>query len=402
MTPIPLLRAMARRASSMAFVLICALAPLPPSAAEARGFRVLHAFTDGADGATSNAPVILDKSGNLFGTALQGGASNNGVVFEITAKGHESVLYSFAAGSDGRRPEAGVIEDSSGNLYGTTNQGGPADLGIVFRLAPGGTETVLYAFTGGSDGAQPQASLIADKAGDLHGTTTFAGGDGCGGQGCGTIFKVAANGTFTVLHDFAETEGASPQAGLIADKRGNFYGTADWGGANGYGSIFEFDTKGTFEVLYSFTGGDDGAFPQAGLIADKSGNFYGTTRSGGGSNPCGTYGCGTIFRFDPSGRETVIYAFSGGTDGGEPYGGVAADSTGNLYGTTVTGGNSQGLGVVFKLASSGTLATLHTFEGTSDGAWPEAGVVLDRSNNVFGTAYAEGPDGWGTVFEMKR
>jgi uncharacterized repeat protein (TIGR03803 family) len=381
---------------------LCGLVLAGSGSARAGKFQVLHTFLDGDDGATSNAPVILDRRGNMYGTALQGGTSNNGVVFKITAEGKESVLYSFAGGNDGSKPEAGLVIDASGNFYGTTNLGGPADQGTVFKIAPDGTETALHAFTGGSDGGYPQANLLRDKAGNLFGTAV-TGGSGCSGSGCGTIFEVAADGAFTTLHAFTGgDDGWFPMSGLIADRKGNLYGTADVGGAHGFGTVFRLSQHGTFKVLYAFAGGNDGAYSQAGLIWDSSGNLYGTTRGGGGSKACGDYGCGTVFKLAPDGTESVLYAFTGAGDGGEPYGGVTADSSGNLYGTTITGGNPQGLGVVFELRSRGMLKVLHTFEGASDGAWPEAGVALDNSGNVYGTAYAEGPDGWGTVFRVRQ
>ena len=378
---------------------VCALF-LPPAAARADTFLVLHAFLDGNDGATPNTPVILDAKGNIYGTALQGGTTNDGVVFKISAKGKESILYSFAAGNDGRRPEAGLVRDKNGNLYGTTNQGGSADQGTVFKLAPDGTESVLHTFTGGSDGGFPQANLIIDKQGNLYGTAT-QGGSGCD-IGCGTIFEVAADGSFTTLHAFAgASDGEYPMSWLVADAKGNLYGTAAAGGAHGFGTVFRLSARGTLKVLYAFQGGTDGGGSQAGLIRDSAGNLYGTTRNGGGTG-CGTGGCGTIFKLSPGGSETVLYAFSGGSDGAEPYGGVVADVSGNLYGTTIAGGSQQGLGVVFELLSGGSLKVLHTFEGANDGAWPEAGVALDGTGSIYGTSYAEGPDGWGTVFKISE
>jgi uncharacterized repeat protein (TIGR03803 family) len=390
------------RSSFWPFLTASALVLGSAAGAEASHFRVLHAFEDESDGGTSNAPLIADGNGDLFGTALQGGASNNGVIFEITANGKTSGLYSFAGGNDGRRPEAGLLEDSSGNLYGTTNQGGPDDAGTVFELAADGTETVLHSFSGGSDGGFPQANLIADSAGNLYGTATEGGSSGCG-SGCGTIFRIAADGTFSVLYTFSGgTDGADPMAALLADKKGNFYGTAEGGGVHGDGTVFRLAPDGKLKVLYAFAGGGDGEAPQAGLITDSSGNFYGTTRSGGGygEGACEKVGCGTIFRLAAGGSETVLYAFSGGSDGGEPYGGVVSDESGNLYGTTITGGNEDGLGVVFKLSAGGKESVLHTFAGESDGAWPEAGVIFGAKGKLDGTAYAEGPDGWGTVFAV--
>jgi uncharacterized repeat protein (TIGR03803 family) len=390
-----------RATALWSFAAVSALALSAAGEAQAARFRVLHVFLDGSDGATSNAPVITDSKGNLFGTALQGGASNNGVVFKIAADGKESVLYSFAGGNDGSKPEAGLLEDTAGNFYGTTNLGGPAGQGVVFKLAADGAETVLHAFTGGSDGGMSQAGLIADEAGNLYGTAT-QGGSGCSGDGCGTIFKVAPNGAFSVVYSFAGgNDGDYPMSTLLSDKKGNLYGTADGGGAHGDGTVFRLTPDGKFTTLYAFADGNDGADPQAGLIQDKAGYFYGTTRSGGGVG-CGTYGCGTVFRLAPDRTETVLYAFTCGSDGGEPYGGVVADSAGNLYGTTITGGVNDDFGVVFKVSAKGKETVLHALDGANDGAWPEAGVIIGKNGKLYGTAYAEGPDQWGTVFATSK
>jgi uncharacterized repeat protein (TIGR03803 family) len=218
------------------------------------------------------------------------------------------------------------------------------------------------------------------------------------------LFEVTTGGEFKVLHTFTGSDGASPEGNLIFDGQGNLYGTAEWDGANGYGTVFKLAPDEKLKVLYAFAGGNDGAYPQAGLILDQAGNFYGTTRDGGGNHACpdGNYGCGTVFKLTPDGAETVLYAFTGASDGAEPYGGVVADEAGNLFGTTISGGNEDGLGVVFKLASGGKLTPLHIFAGASDGAWPEAGVILGKTGELYGTAYAEGPDGWGTVFAVRK
>jgi uncharacterized repeat protein (TIGR03803 family) len=366
--------------------------------AEARDFRVLYAFLDGADGGTPNTPVIEDAAGNLFGTALQGGAENDGVVFEIAADGSESTLYSFKGGSDGDKPEAGLTEDAAGNFYGTTNLGGSAcDCGTVFKLAPDGTETVLHIFTGGSDGAYPQAGLIEDSAGNLFGTAT-----GGGTNNNGTVFRLAANGTFTVLHGFTGgPDGGFPQAGLLADKKGNLYGAAAVGGAHNDGTVFRISPRGTFKVLYAFTGGIDGLNPIGNLIADRAGNLYSTTRLGGGTG-CFDGGCGTVFKLAPDGTKTVLHAFTGGSDGGEPYAGVTRDRNGNLYGTTVTGGTANGYGTAFRIAADGTFSVLHTFTGPSDGEYPEAGLIIGNNGRLYGTAYVGGSDSWGTVFLLAK
>jgi uncharacterized repeat protein (TIGR03803 family) len=391
-----------RAATLCLFAAVSVLALSSADSAQAAKFRVLHVFLDGSDGATSNAPLITDSKGNLFGTALQGGATNNGVIFEVAVDGAESILYNFAGGTDGSKPEAGLLEDAAGNFYGTTYLGGPTNQGVAFKLAADGAETVLHTFAGGSDGASPQAGLIADKAGNLYGTASQGGSNGCFGDGCGTLFKIAPDGTFTVLHTFeGASDGSYPQGTLLADNKGNLYGTAAGGGAHGDGTVFRLSPDGKLKVLYAFAGGSDGAGPPAGLIRDKAGNFYGTTRNGGGSG-CDNYGCGTVFRLAPDGHETVLYAFTGGSDGGEPYGGVIVDGAGSLCGTTITGGIDNDFGVVFKLSTKGKETVLHALDGANDGAWPEAGVIIGGGGKLYGTAYAEGPDEWGTVFSIPK
>ena len=280
-----------------------------------------------------------------------------------------------------------MIADKAGNLYGTTPVGGGTDTcgplkdqqsagcGIVFKIAARGGESVLHAFTGGSDGASPGAGLTADGAGNLYGTTLAGGGtDNCGlgPYGCGVVFKIAANGTESVLHVFVgkAKDGAYPSAALIADQQGNFYGTTAGGGstdncgaqkkgfrAAGCGTVFKLAPDGTESILHVFTGGTDGAYPFGGVIADSTGNLYGTTAGGGGTANCGLgpYGCGIVFKLAPDGTETVLHVFTGKTkDGGYPTAGLIMDKNGNLYGTTYEGGiascgNHVGCGTVFRL-----------------------------------------------------
>lgn len=305
-----------------------------------------------------------------------------------------SVLYNFAGGSDGIKPEAGVIADSAGNLYGTTNKGGSGKEGTVFRLAPDGTEIVLHNFAGTlkGDGGWPLAGLIKDGAGNLYGTTRIGGFV----YNAGTVFMVAPDGTLTLLHSFAAgSDGYWPYAGVIRDKEGNLYGTTSYGKA--YGTVFKLAPDGTNTVLHNFTGGSDGRLPMAPLLKDTSGNLFGTTAAGGGAG-C-AYGCGTAFKVAPDGKEKVLYAFTGGSDGGDPLAGLVADSVGNLYGTTEIGGSND-FGAVFKLAPDGVESTLHSFAGGSDGTSPRAGVIRDEVGNLYGTTSRGGTHSRGTVFRV--
>ncbi|MGH6847527.1 MAG: choice-of-anchor tandem repeat GloVer-containing protein [Methylocella sp.] len=364
---------------------------------------VLYFFTGGSDGSGPSG-LIADSSGDLYGTTVSGGAStlSGGTVFKVSPDRAETVMHSFTGRpSDGSGPLAGLIADSSGNLYGTTDVGGASNEGTVFKLSQGGTETVLHTFTGGSDGAFPQAGLIADSSGNLYGTTQ----DG-GALGQGTVFRLSPGGTETVLYSFCPSfpscsDGAIPHAGLIADSKGNLYGTTFGGGAatgcggfGGCGVVFKVSPGGTETVLYSFTGTDDGANPQAGLIADSSGNLYGTTEFGGGlsTQDC-PFGCGVVFKLSPSGTETVLHSFAGGSDGVNPLAGLIADSSGNLYGTTSY--------TVFKLSPGGTETVLYSFKGgISDGISPAAGLIADSSGNLYGTTEFGGASDAGTVFKL--
>jgi uncharacterized repeat protein (TIGR03803 family) len=182
--------------------------------------------------------LIRDSAGNLYGTTHQGGAFQLGTVFKIDLAGVETVLYSFAGGTDGGEPEAGLIQDAAGNLYGTTHYGGGGSCsdgcGTVFKLDPAGVETVLYMFTGNPDGGSPLSNLVEDAAGNLYGTTLYGGS-----SGKGIVFEVdTATGAETVLHSFRGRDGAAPQAGLVRDAKGNLYGTTPEGGGNGFGAIF--------------------------------------------------------------------------------------------------------------------------------------------------------------------
>ena len=333
-------------------------------AAHAQTYTVLYSF-NGSGGSAPRAGLIRDAAGNLYGTTMLGGASGSGVVFKLTKSG-ETVLYCFTGGADGRNPYGGLVADSAGNLYGTTLHGGSSGKGVVFKLDPTGNETVLHSFTGVADGGQPLGTLIRDSAGNLYGTTT-TGGVASGAIGHGTVFKVA-NTNLTVLYTFSGgPDGDEPEAGLLRDSSGNLYGTTFFGGSgsltSGQGVLFKVRTDGSETVLHTFPGAA-GVHPAASLIGDSTGNLYGTatgSQSGGG----------VVFKVDPAGHETALYVFTGGADGKSPEAGLIRDSAGNLYGTTERGG-TFGAGVVFKLDPAGHQTVLHNFTGEMDGGLPTA------------------------------
>jgi uncharacterized repeat protein (TIGR03803 family) len=258
-------------------------------------------------------------------------------VYRIDSTGKETVLYNFTGGTDGLYPSSGVIRDSTGNLYGTA-AGGSGGYGVIYKLDTTGHETVLYSFTGKTDGGSPNG-VIRDSAGNLYGTASFGGS-----MVAGVVYKVDAAGQETVLYNFSGgADGGVPLAGVIRDSAGNFYGTATSGGSAGWGVVYKVDPTGNETVLYSFQDAADGGYPyNAGVIRDSAGNLYGTTASGGSGFS------GVVYELDPAGNETVLYSFAGGSDGGFPRSGVIRDSAGNLYGTAQDGGTKLS-GVVFRI-----------------------------------------------------
>ena len=359
-----------------------------------RTFTLLYSFKGDTDGAQPHASLLRDADGNFYGTTEGGGPLKCGTVFKLDTTGAETVLYTFTGKpADGSLPMAGLIRDPAGNLYGTTFYGGASDFGTVFKLDTTGTETILHSFTGGTDGANPGAGLVRDGAGNLYGTT-FYGGE----SGFGTVYKLDRNGAETVLHSFAGSplDGQEPTAGLIRDAAGNFYGTTITGGASNLGTVYKLDTTGKETVLYSFTGRPDGKFPWAGLVRDAAGNFYGTTLYGGASD------FGTVYKLDTSGTETVLHSFTGHPDGRLPYAGLLRDAAGNLYSTASQGGASR-YGTVFRLDTTGNFIILHSFAfGATDGITPMGGLIRDTAGNLYGTTLQGGAFGVGTVFKLSR
>jgi uncharacterized repeat protein (TIGR03803 family) len=372
-------------------------------------YSVVYRFTGGApDGSFPSTGLIPDASGNLYGTTYNGGGtgcggSGCGTVFMVTRNGNETPLYQFTGGNDGGLPvsDPHLTMDDEGNLYGSTYVGGQYGFGTIFELPKGGTETTLYAFMGGNDGASPWAApSFGKKKAYLYGTTT-AGGS----SGLGTVYQLAPDGTETVLHAFGGgNDGQTPDDGLITDAKGNLYGTTFNGGKHTAGTVFKVRPDGKEMLLHAFTG-SDGSLPSAALLADSAGNFYSTTYYGD------QYDFGNVFKLAPDGTITTLYAFKGGLDGGDPYSspiGEIGNKKGMLYATTYRGG-AAGLGTVFKLVLSNgtwTETPLHSFMGGTDGALPVEGVTANADGFLYGTTGSGGTgcgsNGCGTVFRLKK
>lgn len=341
----------------------------------------------------------------------------------IRASGAETVLHQFS-GPDGAKPIGALIGDASGNLYGTTSAGGAHNAGTVFELVytrSGYTDTVLHSFTGEGDGGTPTSALVMDASGNLYGTAELGGAGSClgPGSGCGVVFELVKSSGYseTVLYQFSGgSDGGLPYASIVLDAAGNLYGTTTCGGSSacldgsgGNGVVFMLVKSSGYRelVLHQFSGASDGSAPRASVILDSLGNLYGTTATGGGLGICSSTGCGVAFKLlRASGyAETVLHRFTGESDGGSPLGALVMDASGNLYGTADCGGssvcseNGGGDGVAFAFSASSIYTVLHTFSGP-DGANPQAGLTLN-SNILYGTTYNGGSSGLGALFQIE-
>jgi uncharacterized repeat protein (TIGR03803 family) len=425
------------RVAAHVIVVITVVCAFAVGAGATNPFTILLNF-NGHNGSSPTDTLVADANGNLYGTANQGGTHNDGIVFELTptAQGpwKETILYSFAGGSDGVFPWAGVILDSAGNIYGTTSLGGgstncTSGCGIVFQLTKGSsgawTEHILYTFSGKTDGSDP-IGLAIDPGGNLYGTTANGGLQSCT-DGCGTIYQLtpSSSGAWkkTVLHVFRSgtTDGAEPNAALVFDSQGNLYGTTNAGGDTGCyflgcGTVFELKAAGggrwSYRIIYFFGVAPDGFGPAGALVVDKQGNLFGATGNGGGTS-CPDYGCGTIFELrsqaDNTWTEIVLYRFQGGDDGAFPNAPVALSSAGNIYVSTEAGGHPDtcsgfGCGTLEELTPSGSgtfTGNVLIHWGASPGIEPYAGLMIDANGNLYGTVSEGGNNGNGLVFEYK-
>ncbi len=359
----------------MRHVAVCTLllASILLSATWAHGqtFTVLHTFS-GPDGSFPTAGLFRDSAGNLYGTTFWGGALGLGTVYKIDANNNETVLYSFAGGTDGANPYGSVIRDSAGNLYGTTSTGGSpvCQCGTVFKVNSAGKETVLYRFRGGTDGASPMAGLLRDSAGNLYGTTS-AGGT----NNSGTVFKINSSNKESVLYRFTGgVDGSQPLAGLIRDTAGNFYGTT-YGGGNGGGVVFKLDVNNIETALNDFSTLNADA-PAGGVIF-----------CGGGANVCGTLSLGFVPIYQvgrKTGTLTPIGSTNGYGDGMTSMSGLVQDKAGDFYGTMSCCAQSDA-GTLFEVTTKGEYKLPHIFDGYSEGGYPQGDLVLDKQGNIYGT-----------------
>jgi uncharacterized repeat protein (TIGR03803 family) len=389
---------------------LLAITLLFTSAAVAQTFQTFYTFS-GPDGSFPNGDLIRDNAGNFYGTTQSGGTSFQGVVFKLDSSGNETVLYSFTGGSDGGIP-IGRLVASGGSFYGITASGGdPTCLcGTVFKLDSSGKLTVLHAFMGGSDGSQNEAQPELGLAlinGNFYGAASFGGVSGCDGAlGCGVIFKVTPPATESVLYRFtAQADGGFPQD-LIRDQAGNLYG--ETGGsfmAGNAGTIFKMDTAGNLTTMFTFPGGTTGSSPRWRLTRATNGVMHGVTQFGGDSTcALGSSGCGVVFRLDTAEKETVLHTFGQkATDGEEPAGALLNVGS-SFYGSTFYGGitNSTctfGCGVVYRVTDSGKYSVVYRFTGASDGWLPTGGLTADSAGNVYGTTELGG-NGNGVVYKI--
>jgi uncharacterized repeat protein (TIGR03803 family) len=388
--------------AALAFAAMLILFATQP--APAQTLKALYSFTGAADGGDPFPAVIRDTAGNLYGTTDYAGTSFAGVVFELSppkTKGGnwtENVLYTFCSLSgctDGEYPYAPLVRDAAGNLYGTTQYGGTAGLGVVFKLSPIGTETVLHSFTGGgSDGALPYGGLFRDAAGNLYGTTESGGT-----ANLGVVFKISKAGKETVLHTFtgATNDGSEPaSASFYMDAKHNLYSVTSHGGTSNEGVLYKLSPKGKLTVLHSFTAGTtDGCYPYGTPAVDAHGNMY------GGTGGCGTSNLGVVWKVSKNGAETILHNFAGASDGQSPLAGVIVDAAGNIYGTTNTGGAS-GFGTAFEVDKNGKFALLHDFTGGTDGKYLNGSLIQDRKGRIYGTTINGGTGGYGTVWRITK
>lgn len=366
------------------------------STASGQTYNDLYDFGGPPNGSNPYGAVTLNGSGNLYGTASSGGVGDWGMVWEITTSGKFVDLHDFGAGSDGTYPLASVTFDGSGNMYGTASDGGAHGYGMVWEITAAGSYADLHDFGAGQDGTNPQCAVTMDRQGNLYGATPYGGVNGKG-----MVWEISSSGNYLDLHDFGATatDGTSPEASVTLDSAGNLYGTANSGGADGNGTVWEITSAGSYLDRHDFGSvAGDGTGPQAGVTLDGSRNLYGSAYTGGANKG------GMIWEITTSGKYVDLHDFGSITDDGTlPIAGVAVDSLGNLYGTASQGGahgvGNGGDGMVWELTVSGQYIDLYDFNSRF-GNFPNSNVTVAGSGNLYGTTPDGGNSGNGLVWEI--
>ncbi|HBA83151.1 MAG TPA: hypothetical protein DCZ95_03560 [Verrucomicrobia bacterium] len=324
--------------------------------------------------------------GKFYGTTRHGGSNDLGTVFSLTTSGVFTTIYAFSGGADGAHPCAALALGANGHLYGTAPYGGAQNAGSVFEVTTAGSFTLLHLFAGGSDGAEPTATLAVGSDGLLYGVASRGGA-----FGCGTIFRINAGGIFTNLHDFTGIDGDHPAAALTP-LGGALYGTTQYGGAGNCGTVFKISTNGVYSLLFSFNG-LNGAIPRAALARSSNGVFYGTTAYGGEG------GFGSIFRITSAGSFESLYSFIGENLGSNPSGGLLLEGNRYVQGSTALGG-AHGFGSIFWMTVSGGIDSFYSFNGDETGANPATALAQGSDGNLYGTSGSGGTGGGGTFFKL--
>jgi uncharacterized repeat protein (TIGR03803 family) len=380
-------------ANKTGMLLVCAFCVMAAIDSPAQTFTTLASFNGTNGDNPGYGPVLQGGNFTFYGTTVGGGTNGVGTIFEITPQGVLTTQYSFDS-THGANPWDGLTLNVDDTFLGTTVSGGANSDGTVFQFRPLGSMMNTLSSFDGTDGEFPYSQLVRTQSNNFYGTTSTGGANGEG-----TVFEVSLTGALSTTYNFCSktgcTDGSDPIAGLVLATNGNMYGTTSGGGAHGSGTVFEVGTNGKLTTLYSFCSlpdCTDGSDPVAQLIQGADGNFYGTTYDGG------TNGYGTVFKITPTGKLQTLHSFQG-IDGKYPYGSVLQATDGNFYGTTYEGGAS-GYGTVFEInAVAGTLTTLHSFAGP-DGEYPYAGLFQGTDGNFYGTTFAGGANGDGTVFVL--
>lgn len=402
---------MTRWVSALAFS--SAAAFIFPVQAQTFAPHLIHNFTGQPDGFEPAATVFRDAHGNLFGTTVTGGLTlclvGCGTVYEVSKSGQEQVLYRFLGGTDGAFPASAVTMDGAGNLYGTTS-GGNGNDSTLFKLTPGGEESVLHTFPY----QDVRSTLVLDAAGNLYGNSQYGGDIKCGynGNGCGFLYKLDSGGRYSVIYTFKNVrDGVTPSSNLVMDAKGTLYGAAASGGdrrcdsPNGCGAIFELDSNRKYSVLHRFSGKTDGAYP-GGVTLDGSGNIYGTTGSGADLDCYPPLGCGVIYKIDTAGKFSVLFTFTASQVccGPGSYTPIV-DSSGNVYDSMAING-AHNDGYIYELDTKGNFTDLFDYAACGESSYGAQASTLNRAKN--GTYYgtmsygANDPcgEGGGTVFKL--